>query len=159
MNDTREHIEVTLAERDTPSEAELHELLDRLGHPDEIVSDWLTDEPGAAVKPSIARRAARLLRRTGIPPKELVTVLLLCLGGLAVGVGWIVGLVLLWTSTRWTLSDKLLGTFVAPGGMALAWLFYSNAYQPSAALVVLVASLATTAHLSIRAREVADSSR
>jgi hypothetical protein len=35
-------------------------------------------------------------------------------------VGWLVGVVLLWSSTVWTLRDKLIGTLVIPGGLATA---------------------------------------
>lgn len=48
---------------------------------------------------------------------ELVTVLLLTLGSLLFPVlGWLVGAVMLWTSKRWRLGEKLLGTLVWPGG-------------------------------------------
>jgi hypothetical protein len=32
-------------------------------------------------------------------------------------IGWLVGVVLLWTSDRWTKSDKIIGTLVWPGGL------------------------------------------
>jgi hypothetical protein len=43
--------------------------------------------------------------------------------GLVLGVpgalaGWIVGVVLLWTSPRWRWGDKLVGTLIWPGGLA-----------------------------------------
>ncbi|MDX6315571.1 MAG: hypothetical protein QOF44_5035, partial [Streptomyces sp.] len=40
-------------------------------------------------------------------------------GGFLLGIGWVVGLVLLWSSRRWTPIDKLLGTLLVPGGLAL----------------------------------------
>lgn len=46
---------------------------------------------------------------------------LLLLGGFIFGIGWIVGVILLWTSSAWRTRDKLLGTFVLPGGVALAF--------------------------------------
>lgn len=42
---------------------------------------------------------------------------LLLLGGFLLGIGWFVGIGLLWTSNTWRLRDKLLGTFVLPGGL------------------------------------------
>ena len=48
---------------------------------------------------------------------EIATVVLLLAGGFLAGIGWIVGVVLLWISPRWRLSDKLLGTLVWPGGL------------------------------------------
>lgn len=40
-------------------------------------------------------------------------------------VGWLAGVALLWSSTAWTTKEKLLGTFVLPGGYAaLVWLMW-----------------------------------
>src|SRR5439155_820822 len=33
-------------------------------------------------------------------------------------VGWLAGVVLLWSSSLWTRRDKLIGTLVIPGGLA-----------------------------------------
>lgn len=41
---------------------------------------------------------------------------LLLLGGLAFGLGWILGAVGLWASRTWTLQEKVLATLVWPGG-------------------------------------------
>jgi hypothetical protein len=50
---------------------------------------------------------------------EAAALVLLLLGGFVFGVGWIVGLVLLWSSSVWTWWEKLLGTLIVPGGLAL----------------------------------------
>ncbi|CAL9661043.1 hypothetical protein SUDANB105_07012 [Streptomyces sp. enrichment culture] len=50
---------------------------------------------------------------------DLATVLLLQLGALFLAVGWLFGVLLLWTSDTWRLRDKVLGTVVIPGGLAL----------------------------------------
>ena len=50
---------------------------------------------------------------------------LLLFGGFAAGIGWFVGLVLLWDSRAWTVGDKLLGTFVVPFGLAGSVFFAS----------------------------------
>ncbi len=34
--------------------------------------------------------------------------------------GWILGLILLWSSRAWTTGQKFVGTFVVPGGLAAA---------------------------------------
>jgi hypothetical protein len=47
-------------------------------------------------------------------------VLLLTAGSFVPVVGWLVGVVLLWTSTLWRLREKLLGTLVVPFGLGLA---------------------------------------
>ncbi|HEY2642003.1 MAG TPA: hypothetical protein VGI66_19195 [Streptosporangiaceae bacterium] len=59
---------------------------------------------------------------TGRPPSgmgalEISAVTLLLAGGFLAGVGWFVGVILLWLSPRWRLSDKLLGTLIWPGGL------------------------------------------
>jgi hypothetical protein len=42
------------------------------------------------------------------------------LGGFAAGVGWVVGVALLWASETWTAREKLFGTLVVPGGLAFS---------------------------------------
>jgi hypothetical protein len=49
-------------------------------------------------------------------------VILLPLGGFAFGVGWLVGLVLWWSSRLWTTREKLIGTLIVTGGIATALL-------------------------------------
>jgi hypothetical protein len=55
------------------------------------------------------RAAMALLLVGGVP---------FLMGGGFLGLGWVVGCVLLWTSPRWRWTDKLLGTLVWPGGLA-----------------------------------------
>jgi hypothetical protein len=64
-------------------------------------------------------------------------VILLPLGGFVLGVGWLVGLILLWSSHLWTTRDKLIGTLVVPGGLLTA--FY---------VLVVTASSTTTGSCS-----------
>ncbi|NUP47822.1 MAG: hypothetical protein HOW97_11005, partial [Catenulispora sp.] len=51
---------------------------------------------------------------------EVFAVALLQGGFFLFGIGWIIGLILLWTSLRWTVREKLVGTFVLPGGLGFA---------------------------------------
>ena len=45
---------------------------------------------------------------------------MLLVGGVVLPiVGWFVGAVLLWVSDSWTTNEKLVGTLVVPGGLAL----------------------------------------
>jgi hypothetical protein len=84
------------------SEADALNVLERLGEPAEIVAEA---GEGQASGP-----------RAGL--NEWLAIPFLLIGGFIVGVGWFVGVVLLWSSRIWTLRDKLIGTLVLPGGLA-----------------------------------------
>ena len=92
------HITEGRASLDVDDEASVRALLDRVGDPEDIAA-----EAGA----------------TSMPPRraDAWVVWLLLLGGFAAGIGWFVGVALLWSSPTWRLRDKLLGTFVPPGGL------------------------------------------
>lgn len=62
--------------------------------------------------------AASPALRPGLGWMEVVAIVLLLIGAFLAGIGWVVGVILLWLSPRWRVSDKLLGTFVWPGGLA-----------------------------------------
>jgi hypothetical protein len=85
------------------SDAEALTVLDRLGDPEDIVEAQLPE-----VRAVDGRRGTH----------EWAAIMLLLFGGFIFGVGWIVGLVLLWSSRTWTAVDKLIGTLVIPGGLA-----------------------------------------
>jgi HAAS len=89
------------------SDDEALEVLERLGPPGDIIE---AEQPSASEPTD--RRGWR----------EWTAVILLPLGGFAFGVGWLVGLVLLWSSRLWTTRDKLIGTLIVPGGIATALL-------------------------------------
>jgi uncharacterized membrane protein len=100
-------IEEHLAETAPPDALE-HEVLgalERLGPPGDIVE---AEQPLPQM--SADRRGLR----------EWAAVILLPLGGFAFGIGWLVGLILLWSSRLWTTRDKLIGTLIVPGGLAIA---------------------------------------
>jgi hypothetical protein len=56
--------------------------------------------------------------RREIGGREIATLALLLGGAFLAGLGWVAGLVLLWTSSRWRWPDRLLGTLVWPAGFA-----------------------------------------
>lgn len=85
------------------SDDEALEVLERLGPPGEII-----DAEQPAAQPPADRRGLR----------EWAAVILLPLGGFAFGIGWLVGLIMLWSSRLWTTRDKLIGTLIIPGGLA-----------------------------------------
>jgi hypothetical protein len=93
-----------LAVGDEPGEAEVRAALERLGDPDEIVAE------------QYGRREAR----RGIGGQAVGAIALLLVGGFLAGIGWVVGVVMLWTSVAWTTREKLIGTLLVPGGLATA---------------------------------------
>jgi uncharacterized membrane protein len=108
LDEISEHIAEARAGLDDSDEAGIRNLLDRLGDPAEI--------------------AAEARERFGLPAtragtRETIAVILLLLGGFVGFVGWIVGLILLWISDVWSTRDKLIGTFVLPGGLVFPLLF------------------------------------
>ncbi|GLY91152.1 HAAS signaling domain-containing protein [Actinoallomurus iriomotensis] len=108
----REHITVTLSGAEDQGEATVRTILDRLGEPEDIAR-----EAGAGSAPAGEKAAGRL----AVGALEVVTVILLLIGGIVLPVlGWLIGVVLLWASARWTSRDKLIGTLVFPGGLAIA---------------------------------------
>jgi len=98
-------IEGHLSEAIDPNapDAEALTVLDKLGEPEAII-------------------AAETPERDELPggrgAREWAAIVLLLFGGFIFGVGWFVGLVLLWSSRAWTTRDKWLGTLVVPGGLA-----------------------------------------
>jgi hypothetical protein len=53
--------------------------------------------------------------------RRLPIIGLLLLGGIVLPlIGWIIGVTLLWRSTAWRVTDKLIGTFILPGGLMAA---------------------------------------
>ena len=127
--------------------ARVREILAALGEPREIVDSAVADEPGATVPPQApppgvptgpmpglpipgpptGPMPAYAFAPTGPPYRlgtaEVFAVALLLGGVFLFGIGWILGLILLWASPRWTVREKLVGTFVLPGGLGLiVWL-------------------------------------
>jgi len=98
------HIAEARAGLENEDEAEIRNLLDRLGEPAEIAEE-------------ARERAEPRPRRAGW--MEILALILLLIGGIVLPVvGWFVGVVLLWVSDAWTTREKLVGTFVIPGGLA-----------------------------------------
>ncbi|MDA8282137.1 MAG: hypothetical protein M0Z42_02295 [Actinomycetota bacterium] len=96
------HISEARARLDGGDEAAVRALLERVGNPEEIA----------------AEAGARAVSGPGGWADALVPWLVL-LGGFFFLIGWLAGVGLLWSSATWRLRDKLLGTLVVPGGLAL----------------------------------------
>jgi uncharacterized membrane protein len=104
VEEIAEHISEARSDLEVEDEAAIRTLLDRIGAPEDIAAD-------ARERFGIQRRGAAL---------DVVAVILLLIGGVILPViGWVVGVVLLWSSTVWTSREKLVGTLVVPGGLAL----------------------------------------
>jgi hypothetical protein len=97
----------------------LRSVLDGLGDPEELARPRKARR-GAPDRAAGRDPGAAGARAGGRRPEagghEITAVVLLVAGGFLAGLGWLVGLVLLWTSPRWRISDKLLGTVIWPGG-------------------------------------------
>jgi hypothetical protein len=101
--DISEHIERELASLGGDPDA-VEDVLRRVGDPHAIAV-----EAGAPPAPVAPPRQTRGL--------EIAAVVLLSAGSFLIPVlGWIVGVVLLWVSRRFTRADKLIGTLVPPLG-------------------------------------------
>jgi hypothetical protein len=58
----------------------------------------------------------KLVRRVGWP--QLLALLFIVLGSVLIPIiGWLIGIVLLWMSDRWSVRDKIMGTLIWPGGL------------------------------------------
>jgi hypothetical protein len=108
-------IEAHLADALDPraTDPEARNVLDRLGAPEAIVD---AERPGAAAKPVEPRGT-----------KEWAAIVLLLFGGFIAGFGWLVGVILLWTSRAWTTREKWIGTLLVPGGLALPFYILGTA--------------------------------
>lgn len=118
-----EHIAAARAAGAAADEAAVRTLLDRLGQPEELVAAARDDgDPAAGVWPAqgtVGYGPPAYAGGVTRPPStalELSAVLMLTIGSLLPVVGWLVGVVLLWVSRRWTAREKLLGTLVVPFG-------------------------------------------
>ena len=134
----REHIAAARAAGEASDEAEVRTLLDRLGDPQDIVAAACED--GRVTGGGGPRRAGITL--------ELAAVLMLTAGSFVPVVGWLVGVVLLWTSRLWRLREKVLGTLVVPlgpgGVLLLGGLLPFGSEECSSAPVPVGSSLVPT---------------
>jgi hypothetical protein len=95
----RGHIERGRAGLDPDDVASVRTLLSRVGDPAAIAA-----EAGA---PPLGSR-----RWDGWAPWLII------FGPVASGLGWIAGMLILWTSPTWSRRDQLIATFVPPAGLA-----------------------------------------
>lgn len=141
LAEIEQHIVEGRRSLETGDEVGLRNLLDRIGSPSTLASELKDTEP---------------LRTAGT--MDRATPWLILLGGFAFGFGWLVGLYGLWSSTTWRIWDKLLGTFIWPGGLlGTFYLFgasssattcsgFSRAGQTSPTLTCVHHGIATLPH-------------
>jgi uncharacterized membrane protein len=108
VEEIRDHIDSALGESRTGDEAEVRNVLERLGDPAEIAGE---------------ARERFGIRRTKPGAREILALILLPIGGFLYVVGWVVGAILLASSTVWTSREKVIGLLVVPGGLLPAALF------------------------------------
>jgi hypothetical protein len=97
LDEVREHIAEARMALSNETDADLLNILDRLGDP----ADVAAAEIGRAEATPARPRTSRTM--------EIAAIVLLLLF-------WPVGVVLLWISDAWTTRDKLIGTLLPPGG-------------------------------------------
>jgi len=99
-NDVASHIDQARRDLLVDDESAVRNLLDRVGDPE-----------------IIAAEATTLPRPPGLSRTDALVPMLLLAGGLVFLVGWVLGVVMLWSSATWRLRDKIIGTLVLPGGL------------------------------------------
>jgi uncharacterized membrane protein len=105
LGEIHEHIDSALAETPAPDEAEVRNVLDRLGDPSDIAEE-------ARQRFEVPKVKSGAL--------EIAALILLPIGGIIFPVvGWFIGVILLWSSRVWTTGEKLAGTLLFPGGLLL----------------------------------------
>jgi hypothetical protein len=100
---------------------------------------------GGGLETEAGEAAAPVAARTGPGATEWAAIAMLLFGGFIVPVaGWVLGLVLLWISSAWTTRDKLIGTFLLPGGLLAPFLVLALASPVTLRVSPLVAALLLT---------------
>ena len=108
LEEIREHIGEALAEIPEGEEAEVRNVLVRVGEP-AVIAEEARERFG--------------IRRAKPGAREILALILLPLGGFLWVIGWAVGAILLATSQVWTSREKVIGLLVVPGGLLPAVLF------------------------------------
>jgi hypothetical protein len=133
LAEVNEHIELGRDGLDTDDAASVRTLLDRVGDPAAIAAE-------AGAPPPDSRRW------------DAWAPWLIIFGPVASGLGWIAGILILWTSPTWSQRDKLIATLVSPAGLVALFLGLVAAMGGRRlalplAVAVLLAVAGLTAHL------------
>jgi hypothetical protein len=146
VGEVREHIDEALRgqrEAGHQGEAVVRNVLERLGPPEEIVRAESEGQPygvaGAppsghaafAVPVNQAGQATAYGEANWWGPAEIIAMLLLSVGGFVLpGVGPIIGVVLVWVSTRWMRPQKVVGSLLGLLPATLPLLLFAR-FRPS----------------------------
>jgi hypothetical protein len=98
LADVREHIEQGRDELDTDDAVDVRALLNRVGDPAAIAAEAGAPSPDS--------------RRW-----DVLAPWLIIFGPVASGLGWVAGIVILWTSPTWSQRDKVIATVLSPVGL------------------------------------------
>ena len=147
IEEIADHIREARARLQTEDEASLRQILDRLGD-------------AATIRTAVGAPPQPILRRI-----DRFVPWILLLGGFIFAFGWVVGVILLWSSPTWRRGDKVLGTLVVPGGLSTFILLGGLLMVPGFTLpefwgltllvVGIAATIATSFHLDRVRRRVA----
>ena len=99
VGEIRSHIAEERSHLSDETDADLHNLLERLGDPTELAQ---------------AARPATASKEGGVAPSSFGPVEVLAL--VLTPIIWPVGVILYWLSPRWNTRDKLIATLIPPGG-------------------------------------------
>ena len=105
------HIAEARAGLEAETEADVRNILEGLGDPAEIAAD-ARERFEVSPQPKPGQSEPGWV--------EIGALIMLLVGGLVLPViGWVIGVVLLWTSSIWNTRDKVIGTIFVPGGLGL----------------------------------------
>lgn len=113
LAEVHEHIEQGRDELDTDDAADVRTLLARVGDPAAIAAEAGAPSPDS--------------RRWDAWAPWLII-----FGPLASGLGWVAGVLILWTSPTWSQRDKLIATVVPPVGLVALFFGLVTALSASA---------------------------
>jgi uncharacterized membrane protein len=114
LQEIRDHIDSALEESGSDGEVEVRNVLERLGDPTDIAAEARQRFGVRRAKPGV---------------REILALILLPFGGFLYVVGWVLGAILLATSTVWTDREKVIGLLVVPGGLLPAFLLFFGGGQ------------------------------
>jgi uncharacterized membrane protein len=111
IEEIRGHIDEALAGTTDPGEADIRNILERVGDPADIAEE---------------ARERLGVRRVSPTWRDWTAVVLLPFGGLLIlvlgivgTVGWVLGAIFLLSSRIWSMRDKVIGLLLFPGGLLL----------------------------------------